>query len=108
MDCGRLTLATRCVDCMRARDRRRGSSYERGYGPTHRQARANLRTTLPALCGYGCGVTLWPNGRWVAAHVVDGRPEHGWIASCIQCNASAQVRGQGRGGSATRTDRGPL
>lgn len=29
---------------------------------------------------------LYPNGEWHLAHVVDGKPEHGYIAACVLCN----------------------
>lgn len=48
---------------------------------------------LPAPCGYGCGTTLTANSDWVAAHVEDGNPHAGWIASCAPCNQ--QHRGKG-------------
>ena len=91
--CPNLTPRTRCPAHERERDARRGSSTQRGYGAEHQRARERLRATLPAPCGYGCGVILWPNGRWVAAHVVDGNPDAGWIASCLRCNERAKRTG---------------
>jgi hypothetical protein len=62
----------------------------RGYGKEHREGRRALLYTLPQPCGYGCGTLLMPDGDWVAAHRVDGRPEYGWIASCRSCNEKAK------------------
>lgn len=45
---------------------------------------------LPAFCGYGCGTLLMPDDDWVAAHVVDGQPEYGYIAACPTCNERAK------------------
>jgi hypothetical protein len=59
----------------------------------HQATRALLRGTLPALCGYGCGALLLPDGDWVAAHVVDGDPSFGYIASCRRCNERAKAPG---------------
>lgn len=70
---------------------RRGSRQQRGYDVLHDRAKAVLRKTLPAYCGYGCGTLLRPPARWVAAHVIDGRPEYGWMASCPSCNERAKT-----------------
>lgn len=95
-DCGHLTKRTRCAACERAhdqtRDAERGSSTQRGYDGAHRRAREALRAALPAPCGYGCGTVLDPDGPWVAAHVRDGDPSAGWLASCRACNERAKVR----------------
>jgi hypothetical protein len=66
------------------------SQTQRGYGVPHQRARDALRATLPALCGYGCGRLLLPSGDWVAAHVVDGNPAAGYLASCRTCNERAK------------------
>ena len=76
-----------------ARDAQRGTRQQRGYGAVHVQARAMLRGTLPGPCGYGCGAWLEPDGTWVAAHVVDGDPSRGYIASCVSCNQRARRTG---------------
>jgi len=75
----------------------RRTTSQRGYGLGHQQARDALRASLPAPCGYGCGRNLQPDGAWVAAHVVDGNPAAGWIASCPPCNERAKG-GRGRHG----------
>lgn len=82
----------RCPTHRRAHQRRRPTATQRGYGPAHRAARAELRDTLPALCGYGCGRLLMPDGDWVAAHRIDGDPSAGWLASCRTCNERAKAR----------------
>lgn len=82
----------RCPPCEKARDRRRGTATQRGYDAEHRVARNDLRQYLPALCGYGCGTLLYPDGEWVAAHVIDGNPNAGWLASCRRCNERAKLR----------------
>ena len=87
IECGTPTTGSRCPTHARTNDR-----STRGYGPAHQQARANLKLTLPAPCGYGCGTALNPDGNWVAAHVIDGNPDAGWIASCRSCNERAKAR----------------
>lgn len=84
--CGQPGNGSRCP-----RHQRPGTTA-RGYGTEHQAARADLARTLPAPCGYGCGTTLTPDGPWVAAHVIDGDPTAGWIASCRSCNERAKVR----------------
>lgn len=71
----------------------RQSTRDRGYGVPHQRARDALRATLPALCGYGCGRLLLPDGDWAAAHRIDGNPAAGWLASCRTCNERAKGRG---------------
>ena len=85
IECGVPTTGTRCAAHTR-------TTVERGYGTAHKFARARLKRTLPAPCGYGCGRMLTPGGDWVAAHRVDGRPECGWLASCRSCNEKAKRR----------------
>jgi hypothetical protein len=94
IDCGTPTPADRCDPCrlVRNRKRLRQSSNARGYGKEHKQARTELLTLLPAYCGYGCGLVLLTPADMVAAHVVDGDPEAGWIASCRSCNERAKGR----------------
>jgi len=70
-------------------DRARGSRQARGYDRSHDRARRMVAATLPAPCGY-CGVTIIPEQRWVAAHVVDGQPAYGWMASHAECNERAK------------------
>jgi hypothetical protein len=69
----------------------------RGYGSAHQGARRTLRDMLPGPCGYGCGTWLMPDGDWIAAHVVDGDPTAGWVASCRTCNERAKGSGKGVG-----------
>jgi hypothetical protein len=75
---------------------------ERGYGAPHQQARASLAATLPQHCGYSVddprcpGTLITAAERWVAAHVLDGHPEHGWMVAHPECNERA--KGTGRGG----------
>lgn len=88
----------RCPPCAakleRHRDAARGSRQARGYDSAHDQARVSLRASLPAPCGY-CGRLVVADGRWVAAHVVDGKPEYGWMAAHHDCNERAKRRGAG-------------
>lgn len=95
-------------------------STGRGYDRAHRGARAQLEQTLPAPCAYGCGRMLTRDDPWIAAHVVDGQPRHGWVAGCPSCNMRAKnaavkptsnasvVHGDRRGASAVeqRADSG--
>lgn len=75
----------------------RRTTTQRGYGIAHQRIREQLRATLPARCGYGCGTLLLPDGDWHAAHRVDGHPELGYIASCVTCNERAKGGVLGRG-----------
>jgi hypothetical protein len=70
----------------------RRTTTQRGYGAAHQRARAQLAQTLPTPCAYGCGTILYPGGRWVAAHIVDGDPSAAWIVSCRSCNERAKHR----------------
>ena len=88
-----IPIGQRCQLCERQRDQRRGTRQQRGYGKRQTQWRNHLRRTLPAPCGYGCGVTLYPNGDWVAAHLIDGDPDSERIAACRSCNETAKRRG---------------
>ena len=71
-----------------------GTTTQRGYGMPHQRARARLAATLPTPCGY-CGRVLRQGDAWVAAHRVDGEPEHGWMVACPRCN---EVNKRSRGG----------
>lgn len=46
LDCGRLTTGSRCIDCRRAKDRRRGAGRptpsQRGYGSAWRALREQI------------------------------------------------------------------
>ena len=80
-----------CTSCQRERWARRGGTGLRGYGAAHQRARRELALSLPAPCGY-CGTWLTPDADWVAAHLVDGDPDIGWIAACPGCNDRARMR----------------
>jgi hypothetical protein len=86
IECGALSDGTRCA-------RHRRTRQQRGYDADHDRARAALVARLPLLCQYGCGTLLTHPDELVAAHVVDGRPEHGWLAACRSCNERAKRRG---------------
>ena len=93
----RLASRTRCPACERRRDAARPSRNARGYDAQHYAARAALAAqiygaggTVP--CGYGCGTRVSAD-TMVAAHLVDGRPEMGWIAACRSCNERAKGGG---------------
>lgn len=85
--CAALTAATRCPQCA---TKFKPSAHQRGYGRDHQRQRDELKRTLPALCWYGCGTVLEPEGDWVAAHVVDGDPTSPRVASCRRCNEGAK------------------
>ncbi len=70
--------------------KQRGTTTERGYGTDHRAARKELAKQLPTACAYGCGRVLTEDTPWVAAHVIDGDPLAGWMASCVRCNEQAK------------------
>lgn len=78
--CGTPTPGARCPAHARPTSRE-----TRGYGTAHREARRRLGESMPAPCGYGCG-TILTAATFVAAHVIDGDPSAGWIASCRSCN----------------------
>ncbi len=86
----RLESATPCRACQRRRDAARPSPAARGYGAQHQAARRALVATLPVPCAYGCGAVLRVPGDMVAAHVRDGDPDAGWVASCKTCNERAK------------------
>ena len=96
----RLASGTRCPACARRRETSRPTRQERGYGAAHLAARRALldlcreRGAVP--CAYGCG-TLVTVETVVAAHVVDGRPDLGWMASCRSCNERAKHADGGGG-----------
>jgi hypothetical protein len=94
IDCGTLTAGTRCTPCERSREAARGTRQQRGYDANHDAARRTFIAQLPLPCGYGCGRTLTTARDLVAAHVVDGQPQHGWIPSCVRCNQRARHRGE--------------
>ena len=58
--------------------------------PLWRWTREHAGRHPPMACGYGCGAMFWPDGDWVAAHVVDGDPDAGWLVSCRSCNERAK------------------
>src|SRR4029077_16002209 len=70
----------------------RRTTAERGYGADHRYARSELAATLPAPCGY-CRPTIQRGDAWVAAHLIDGAPEHGYLGAHPDCNERAKRRG---------------
>ncbi len=86
----RLESGTPCRACQRRRDAARPSPAARGYGALHQAARRALVASLPAPCAYGCGAVLRAPGEMVAAHVRDGDPDAGWVASCRTCNERAK------------------
>jgi len=96
----RLLSGSRCPGCARRREGTRPSRETRGYGREHQAARRALvalcaeRGALPCACG--CGTLVTPD-TLVAAHVLDGRPEYGWVASCRRCNEIHKQRGGGGG-----------
>lgn len=79
----------RCMPCERDRARRRGTSTSQGYDAAHRKARAAIKLNLPLPCGY-CGAEV--GEPFVAAHVVDGAPQYGWMAAHASCNERAKRR----------------
>jgi hypothetical protein len=99
----RVASGARCAAC----ERRRPGRALRGYGREHDAARRALLTTLPAPCAYRCGTVLRSAADMVAAHVVDGDPTAGWVASCRSCNERAKRRGWGStsGGAAAALTR---
>lgn len=104
----RLQSGSRCPACARVREASRPGREARGYGREHAATRRALvamcigRSAVP--CAYGCG-TLLTAETVVTAHVIDGRPDLGWMASCRTCNERAKHAhgvgvGPGKGGRA--------
>jgi hypothetical protein len=83
----------RCPPCAQSRERERGTTTQRGYGVQHQRVRVALGDILSAPCGY-CGTTIVKGEPFVAAHVVDGQPEHGWMHAHALCNARARQGGR--------------
>lgn len=100
----RILSGSRCPACARRREAARPSREARGYGREHAAARRALVAMCvergAVSCGYGCRTLVTPE-TVVAAHVVDGRPDLGWTASCSRCNERAK-RADGGGGSPGR------
>lgn len=77
-----------------ARDARRGTSAQRGYGPAHRSLRASLAPSVERgewTCGR-CGQRILPGQPWDLGHVGHGEgkgqhagPEH------ASCNRAGRV-----------------
>jgi hypothetical protein len=84
------TGSHRCDLCKIVRSR--PSAWSRGYNTAHKQARADMVGALPTPCGYGCGKVLAHESELVAAHVIDGNPDAGWLPSCRSCNERAKRR----------------
>ncbi len=97
----RLAPGSRCPACARVREARRPSSGARGYGREHAAARRALvemcREKGAVPCAYGCGTLVTAETVVVAAHVVDGRPDLGWMPSCASCNQAAKGGAMGGG-----------
>jgi hypothetical protein len=83
----------RCLRCGQLVERGhdcRPSAARRGYDRDDQHRRAELETTLPAYCWYGCGRLLIADDDWVAAHVVDGDNSLPRVVSCRSCNERAK------------------
>jgi hypothetical protein len=68
------------------------TTSERGYGSAHLAQRRELAKRLPCWCEGGCGRWLTIDSRWVAAHVVDGQIQYGYLVTCQSCNEKMKHR----------------
>jgi hypothetical protein len=78
--CPELTNRTRCTEHDRAKDKRRGSSKQRGYDAGYRRARAQVirEETDCWICGEPVDPTLrWPDPRSPSADHVTRREDGG-------------------------------
>jgi hypothetical protein len=86
--CGSLVApgTTRCADCAREYERKRGSSAERGYGRAHRQLRARYqRDGVVGLPCPRCGKAIRPGEPWDLDH--DDRDRSKYLGpSHARCN----------------------
>lgn len=67
LDCDRLSPRSRCPTCTRGRDRKRGTTTQRGYGWAHQQRKAEdeasaLPTDPCPKCGQPLGPPPWDQG----------------------------------------------
>jgi hypothetical protein len=77
LDCGRLSPKTRCPPCNRARDRKRGTTSQRGYNAEHQRLRAHLVATYhPSDLCPKCGLPLGPDPTMLDLGHTDDR--QGW------------------------------
>ena len=82
LTCTQLTnTGPRCTTCQAKIEYR---------GWTQTAARTALARTLPTPCAY-CNTTITHADTWVAAHVVDGKRAHGYVAAHPLCNEQAKT-----------------
>lgn len=71
LDCPRLTTGSRCPSCTRAKNRKRGTTSQRGYGWNHQQRKAqDEAATLPTDPCPRCHQPLGPPP-WDQGHTTD-------------------------------------
>jgi hypothetical protein len=102
LGCGKLAASTRCPACTRlqyrARDQRRPSTAERGYGTAHQALRTQWKPRVEAgeaTC-WRCTQPILPGTPWDLGHDDEDRtryrgPEH------VKCNRSTASRGNRHG-----------
>jgi hypothetical protein len=88
LDCGALSLGTRCHPCTRARDLARGTRQQRGYDATYERAReqALVAATHCATCGELFTLDNPATGGHVVARRNGGTTADGLKPECRRCN----------------------
>lgn len=97
LDCGRLTRekGSRCVECRRARDRRRPSAARRGYDHEYRKARLAVLEEAGYICAY-CGDVASTVDHLVPLSRGGSNDRENLAASCLACNVTRANRGRWR------------
>jgi hypothetical protein len=94
--CGALVTAgsTRCSDCARTYEAKRGSRQERGYGAAHKRERARWeRRGVVGLTCPRCEQPILPGDDWDLDHTDDRR---GYLGpSHARCNRATARRTPG-------------
>lgn len=82
---------SRCDDCRRAYERKRGSKAERGYDAEFQREKRKLKATNPTHCEH-CGYPFTEQRLMQAGHAVavrhGGSAEDGLKPHCVPCNAA--------------------
>ena len=101
LDCGALTTGSRCPPCRHARDQRRGSAAERGYGAAWQKVRAE-HLALEPWCRCGCG-ELATDVDHIVARRSGGSDDHANLQSLAHSHHSRKtVLADGGFGSSPR------
>jgi hypothetical protein len=82
-----------CSSCARGRDRRRGTTTQRGYGAAHQSLRERWRPAVEAgeVDCARCGKRIGPGEEWDLGHD-DNRAEYNGPEHARECNRAAAGR----------------